>query len=321
MTDTPSPSAWKPLIDEWVDRESRVRPHTPIRPDSVRVRDAVEIDDQAYILVSFDTDRPWPAEEDTPGDERSRNTAVLQAARVRTPWSERDATRALSRYVASEANVCIHEHLLGTMRAWSGTIDVPAAKHVAVAFDDDHAVDATVVDGWFLAVAPSDRRIVSISIDGGDAIAVTHDAATDMYPDPSFQVASSADPMYFSPLDIRAVLPIVQWQRSGSTVVVATSIEQYDDGGVLRLRIDGIRLDDDTFVTWPMVALEADGQPMSSAVCGEFALADTISLDIGFKPWLAPESSKLLIRVEGMRGPSGQVDPVVLEVTLAQPRS
>ena len=87
------PSAWRPLIDEWVRRESQLRPHLPVVGDSVRVRDAVEVGDHAYVLLSYDVDSPWPAEEDDSSG-AGEHTAVIQAERVRQPWHERDSTRA-----------------------------------------------------------------------------------------------------------------------------------------------------------------------------------------------------------------------------------
>ena len=81
--------------------------------------------------------------------------------------------------------------------------------------------------------------------------------------------------MYFSPLDLRSVISLVQWKRSDDVVVVATCLEQYDEGGMLRLRIDGIRADDDTFVSWPRVMLEIDGNDMMKFDKSELKVADS----------------------------------------------
>ena len=122
--------------------------------------------------------------------------------------------------------------------------------------------------------------------------------------------------MYFSPLDLRSVIPIVQWVRSGEVVAVATCLEQYDEGGMLRLRIDGIRADDDTFVTWPTGTLAIDGEEIGSVVCGEYSLADTISLDIGFRPWLPTSAREMSVRIEGVRGAKGEIEPMTLAIRL-----
>lgn len=313
-TETQPPSAWRPLIDEWVRRESQLRPHLPVLGESVRVRDAVEVGDHAFVLLSYDVDSPWPKEEDveTEGHGGDR-TAVIQAERVRQPWHERDSTRARTAWQVPDATVIVHEHLLGSRRAFSG--QVGTGSEVELAFHDGEPVRATVVDGWFLAVADDERRVRSIAIDGGEVVDLEPAAVSNMLPDPTFARAGS-DAMYFSPLDLRTVHSIVQWQRVGEVVVVATCIEQYDEGGMLRLRIDGIRADDDTFVTWPRVSLEADGRELPSAVCGEYSLADTISLDIGFRPWLPADATTLSVRVEGVRGRDGEIAPVELSVDL-----
>ena len=60
-----------------VERERALHPAAPVRGDSVRVRDSLEVDDQAFVLVSYDVEYPWPQEEDTADDGRSLNTAVL----------------------------------------------------------------------------------------------------------------------------------------------------------------------------------------------------------------------------------------------------
>lgn len=308
------PSAWRPLIDEWVAREGQLRPHLPVLGDSVRVRDAVEVGDQAYVLLSYDVDSPWPKEEDVATPAGAEHTAVIQAERVRQPWHERDSTRARTAWRTSDGTVTVHEHLLGPRRAFSGQV-LADATTVTISFDEGDTVDATVVDGWFLAVVPEGRRAQHVALDGADATALERADVASMLPDPSFERAG-ADAMYFSPLDLRTVHSIVQWQRVGDVVIVATCMEQYDEGGMLRLRIDGIRADDDTFVTWPRVSLFVDDQELSSAVCGEYSLADTISLDIGLRPWLPAGASKLRVHVEGIRGAAGEVEPIDLDVKL-----
>jgi len=314
MTEQHPPSAWRPLIDDWVEREGQLRPHLPVLGDSVRVRDAVEVGDQAYVLVSFDVDSPWPAEEDVAGAPGGAHTAVIQAERVRQPWHERDSTRSRTAWRTVDGTVTIHEHLLGSRRAFSGQAPATSDK-VTLAFDQGEPVDATVVDGWFLAVVPEGRRAQGIGLDGEAVTDLERADAPSMLPDPIFARAG-ADAMYFSPLDLRTVHSLVQWQRARGVVLVATCLEQYDEGGMLRLRIDGIRADDDTFVHWPRITLMVDGQELPSAVCGEYSLADTISLDIGFRPWLPAGASRLTIIAEGIRGAEGEVDTVELEVAL-----
>ncbi len=311
------PSAWRPLIDEWVKRESQLRPHQPVVGDSVRVRDAVEVGDHAYVLLSYDVDSPWPAEEDD-SSAANAHTAVIQAERVRQPWHERDSTRARTAWRTTDGTVTVHEHLLGSRRAFSGQVPAGGGS-IELAFADGEPVAATVVDGWFLAVVGDDRRVQAIRVDDADTHELEAADAASLLPEPSFERAG-ADAMYFSPLDLRTVHSVVQWQRSGQVVVVATCIEQYDEGGLLRLRIDGIRADDDTFVSWPRVSLQVDGQDIASAVCGEYSLADTISLDIGFRPWLPAGARTLTIRVDGIRGERGEIGEVVLEAELAKPR-
>jgi len=308
------PSAWRPLIDEWVSREGQLRPHLPVRGESVRVRDAVEMGDQAYVLLSFDVDAPWPAAEDIAGGGGAEQTAVIQAERVRQPWHERDSTRATTAWRTTDGTVTVHEHLLGPRRAFSGQVPAGASK-VTIGFSEGEAVDATVVDGWFLTVVPGERRASSVSLDGRDQERLERSDPGGVLPDPTF-ARTAGDAMYFSPLDLRSVLPVVQWQRIGEIVVVATCLEQYDEGGVLRIRIDGTRADDDTFVTWPSVSLAIDGLELSSAVCGEYSLADTISLDIGFRPWLPADVEMVSMCVEGIRGAQGQIGPVELDLRL-----
>ncbi|MCB0880098.1 MAG: hypothetical protein KDC46_14090 [Thermoleophilia bacterium] len=309
------PSAWRPLIDEWVRRESQLRPHQPVVGESVRVRDAVEVGDHAYVLLSYDVDSPWPAEEDVAsGDAAAEHTAVIQAERVRQPWHERDSTRARTAWRTKDGAVTVHEHLLGTRRAYSGHV-AAGGGNVELSFEGGEPVDATVVDGWFLAVVGDERRVQSIAVDGSDAAALEAADVASLLPDPNFARAG-ADAMYFSPLDLRSVIPVIQWKRSRDVVVVATCIEQYDEGGMLRLRIDGIRADDDTFVSWPRVTLTVGGNELPSAVCGEYSLADTISLDIGFRPWLPAGATHLGIEVEGIRGAEGEIGTVEFEVSL-----
>lgn len=309
------PSAWRPLIDEWVQREGQLRPHLPVVGDSVQVRDAVEVGDHAYVLLSYDVDSPWPAEEDvTASGGAGAYTAVIQAERVRQPWHERDSTRARTAWRTSDGTITVHEHLLGAQRAFSGQVPASAGS-VTLTFSEGDAIDATVVDGWFLAVVPDSRRARQIAIDGSSATDLEPADFSSMLPDPSFE-RQGADAMYFSPLDLRTVHPLVQWQRVGGVVVVATCIEQYDEGGMLRLRIDGIRADDDTFVSWPRVSLSVDGHELPSAVCGEYSLADTISLDIGFRPWLPAGTTHVGITVDGIRGASGEIGTVEFEAAL-----
>jgi hypothetical protein len=318
MTNQP-PSAWRPLIDEWVEREGQLRPHLPVLGDSVRVRDAVEVGDHAYVLLSYDVDSPWPAEEDvSAGAGAVEHTAVIQAERVRQPWHERDSTRARTAWRTSDDVVMIHEHLLGSQRAFSGQV-AASGDRITLSFEGGDPAVATIVDGWFLAVVPDERRVMSISIDGAETVELEPADVSSMLPDPSFARAG-ADAMYFSPLDLRTVHPVVQWQRQSGIVVVATCIEQYDEGGMLRIRIDGIRADDDTFVSWPRVLLTVGGQELTSAVCGEYSLADTISLDIGFRPWLPAGTSSIGLRVESIRGAAGEIQPVDLDVSL-RPKS
>jgi hypothetical protein len=315
------PSAWKPLIDDWVERERQLRPHLPVKGESVRVRDAVEVGDQAYVLLSFDVDHPWPTEENL-GDSDARaagaHTAVLQAERNRLPWRERDSTRSASSWSDADDTVVVHEHLLGTRRAFSGSV-VAATEHVQLEFEDGDPVEATVVDGWFLAIVPDERRVRSVTLDEGTTIALRRSDVDALLAGSPFD-RDSSDAMYFSPLDLRSVIPIVQWVRSGDVVAVATCIEQYDEGGILRLRIDGVRTDDDTFVTWPAGTLEIDGKEIGSSVCGESALADTISLDIGFRPWLPTSAREIAVRIDSVRGAQGELrEPMVLAIRIPRP--
>jgi hypothetical protein len=214
--------------------------------------------------------------------------------------------------------VTIHEHQLGPRRAFSGQVRGEATR-VTLSFDEGDPIDATVVDGWFLAVVPEGRRAQRIALDGSEATELEPAESARLLPDPSFALAG-ADAMYFSPLDLRTVHSLVQWQRVDDVVVVATCIEQYDEGGMLRLRLDGIRADDDTFVAWPRVTLQVNGEELPSAVCGEYSLADTISLDIGFRPWLPAGADRLLVRVDCIRGAEGEIAPVELDVSLRPPR-
>jgi hypothetical protein len=319
VTKQPQPSAWSPLIDEWVEREAQLRPHLPVRGETVQVRDAVEVGDQAFVLVSFDVDHPWPAEEEVGAGATagSAHTAVIQAERARQPWLERDSTRAVGTWRTDHSEFVVNEHVLGSRRALSG--QVPAsAERVTLGFDDGEPLDATVVDGWFLAVVPEARRVQSIAAADSQPLNLFRADAESLLPDPMF-ARSGGDAMYFSPLDLRVVHPIVRWTRVGDVVAVVASIEQYDDGGMLRLRVDGVRTDDDTFVSWPKVVIRVDGDPVASAVCGEHALADTISLDVGFKPWFASDVSNVEVAVSGLRGGDGHIEPAVIE--FAVPRT
>jgi hypothetical protein len=323
---TDHPSAWKPLIDEWVARERRLHPDAPIRDESVRVRDSVEIDDQAFVLLSFDVNHPWPVEEDAPGDSRSANTAVLQAARVRQPWVERDATRALGELHTPDGQVRVYEHVLGARRAFSGSVAEAAlggGTEVELCFDDEHSARATVVDGWFLAIVPESwrlRRVLVPGAEGYDSELVRDDLGELLASAPE-RARSAAHAIYFSPLDLRSVMPLVQWQRAGAVVVVASSLEQYDQGGLLRLRIDGVRADDDLFVSWPSVSLRAGDKTLMSAVCGEYGMADTLTVDVGFRPWLSPDVDELVVRVSDLRGAEGPVEPIELRLSMRQTRA
>ncbi|MCW2956247.1 MAG: hypothetical protein JWO69_1116 [Thermoleophilia bacterium] len=310
MSDTRQPSAWSHLIGEWAAREAKLRPHLPVLADSVRVRDAVEVGDHAYVLLSFDVDSPWPSEEDVKG----AHTAVIQAERVRQPWHERDSTRAATTWRTTDGSLTVHEHLLGTSRVYTGQVDA-ADGAIKVHLEEGEPLDATVVDGWFLAVGGPKDRVAGINVTGSDVLELERVDVGSLLGDPTFARAAG-DAMYFSPLDLRSVIPLVRWTRHGDIVVVATCIEQYDEGGMLRIRIDGIRADDDTFVTWPRGILMADGVEIASAVCGEYSLADTISLDIGFRPWLPEGTKALTLRVEGVRGAQGEVDAIELDIPL-----
>jgi hypothetical protein len=314
MTSQQPPSAWRPLIDDWVKRETQLRPHLPVVGDSVRVRDAVEVGDHAYVLLSYDVDSPWPAEEDVRQAGGGEHTAVIQAERVRQPWHERDSTRSRTAWQATDGSVVVHEHVLDSRRAFSGSVSAGGTS-ISIDFDEGEPTQATLVDGWFLAVVPDGCRIRAVRVDEGESLELEAADVSSLLPDPSFARAG-ADAMYFSPLDLRTVHPVVQWKRSGDVVVVATCLEQYDEGGMLRLRIDGIRADDDTFVNWPRVMLMIGSSELPSAVCGEYSLADTISLDIGFRPWLPAGASQLGVMVEGIRGRTGEIEPIELEIDL-----
>jgi hypothetical protein len=313
-------SAWKHLVDEWVVREQELRPEAPIAPDTVEVRDAVEVDDQLFVLVSFDVAYPWPSEEDTSAQGRTHNTAVLQAARVRQPWIERDTSRASAQLVSEDGNVTISEHVLGARRAWSGYVS-DSWSRVTLHFSDGSSVDAAVVDHWFLWIGQDAHVLTAVSAgSGSEQLQLARTDVVDMVPGIGF-TRSGGDAMYFSPLDLRSVHPLVRWQRNGNLVVVASCLEQYDDGGILRLRIDGVRPDDDLFVSWPQVSIRVDGQPVASASCAEFAHKDTVTLDVGFRPWIAPDSGAMTIDVAGLRGVDGTMDPVTLELSAHDFRS
>lgn len=312
-------SAWSSLIEEWVARENKLQPHAPIDTSTVRVRDNVEIGDQMFILVSYDVEYPWPDDEDTEADGRHANTAVLQAQRVRTPWIEQDATRSHSVLSSDGGETMVFEHVLGRKRAFSGHAATEISS-VTLHFADGSDESVSVVGGWFLAVVAEDKHLKRVS---GGAGAEAFDHALEAG-EPDWMVASgfgrAADrTMYFSPLDLRSVRPIQHWERAGDIVVVATSVEQYDEGGLLRLRIDGIRSDDDVLVSWPKVRLSVDGSPVASGVCGEYSLGDTLSLDIGFRPWIS-DTSTLSISVEGLRGADGPVGTISFDVSLTKSR-
>lgn len=313
-------SAWKPLIDDWISRERRLRPDAQVRPDSVRVRDAVEIDDLAYVLLSYDVDHPWPAEEDMTGDQRSAQTAVLQARRVRQPWIERDNARSLSRYITPDGSVVVHEHLLGPRRALSGVVITPATT-ITLGFEGGDTASVDVVDGWFLFVTADSHRIETVTIvpekttDDAESQILIRDDVDDapMLEHPAF-FRTAGNSMYFSPLDLRKIHPLVCWERAGDVVIVAAAIEQYDEGGILRLRIDGIRRDDDAFVSWPTVTIKTQVGQFSSAICGEYGNADTATIDVGFKPYLDTSVETLTVQIEGLRGAQGPVAPISLDI-------
>jgi len=318
MTDEHQPSAWRPLIDDWVAREGQLRPHLPVRGESVRVRDAVEVGDQAYVLLSFDVENPWPSEENLgSGELGAFHTAVIQAERVRQPWHERDSTRALSTWRTEDGSVVVHEHMLGQRRAFSGQVQGDA-KVVTLGFEGGDPAEATVVDGWFLAVVPDQNRAASVTIDGADAAPLERSTESDPLLSGASFTRKAEEAMYFSPLDVRAVVPLVQWNREGAIVVVATSLEQYDEGGILRLRLDGIRVDEDTFVSWPRGSVVVDGKEVTSAICGGSYLQDTLSVDVGIKPWLPTGAQTITVRFDGLRGADGEVGPVEVEIRLPQ---
>ncbi|MBC7644015.1 MAG: hypothetical protein H7123_02735 [Thermoleophilia bacterium] len=308
-------SAWKTLVDEWVARERELYPEAPVQPATVKVRDSIEIGDQAFVLISYDVDVPWPTEEDTLAEHRGSNTAVLQAKRVRTPWVEEDATRALAQLTTTDGQCNVSEHVLGTRRAFSGFLP-DSMPTVTLHFDNGESSESTVVDGWFLAVVPEEWRLIEVAGTlSGEAWrqGLVRTDLADMISTPGF-ARSAGQAMYFSPLDIRNVMPVVRWERADNVVVVATSIEQYDDGGVVRLRIDGVRADDDLFTQWPKVSIDADGLPLASAICGEYGLADTVSIDVGFRPWTNPDDGKLTVSVRGLRGARGPVEKIVVSL-------
>ena len=307
-------SAWKAIVDDWVARERDLRPSAPIDPSSVEVRDAVEIGDAMFVLVSFDVVYPWPQEEDAADGDRARNTAVIQAARVRQPWLERDASRSCAHMESSDGKVLVNEHTLGDRRAWSGFV-ADGWDSLTLQFEDGTQRHVDVVDGWFLAVENEALRIAGISGPSGSSYEATLERrdTSDLLGSMEIERPASQVP-YFSPLDLRAVHPLVRWQREGNIVVVASSLEQYDEGGILRLRIDGVRSDDDLFVSWPEVVIDADGVPVQCAPCAEFSLKDTITIDIGFTPWVAPTHDDFRVVVRGLRGASGRVEPIMLEL-------
>lgn len=306
-------SAWKALIDEWSSREQRLHPDMPVRLGSIAVRDAVEVGDQVYVLISYDVDYPWPQEEDAPGEIRSENTAVIQAFRVRQPWVERDSSRALAHARGADGAVWVHEHPLGGRRAISARFDDRAIDAGVLVFDDGSEVDASVVEGWMLAIIENGREIVGVrGLAGGSEVYrgdLERDDVGEVLGGLEF-ARSAGRSMYFSPLDLRAVTPLIEWERVGDIVVVAVCLERYDDGGVLRLRIDGIRSDDDMFVSWPIVSLEVDGQQVPSAVCGESSFADTVAMDVGFRPPGMERMERIDVAVEGLRGHDGPVERV-----------
>lgn len=313
-------SAWKPIIDEWTSREARLHRDMPIKPDSVRVRDAVEIDDRAYVLVSYDVDHPWPQEEDT-DDGAAANTAVIQAARVRQPWIEQDSARALAHLRTAGGEAIVSEHPLGRSRAFSGNVR-GAVEHVVLEFDDGTTSKASVVDGWFLSVAPDARRLVALLLPGegdGNRLELDRDDSSDMFEAARF-TRSAGRSLYFSPLDLRGVVPLIQWERESDVVVVAVCLEQYDEGCVLRLRIDGTRVDDDIFVSWPVVTLEVDGQQLPTAIVGESTMADTISIDVGFRPALQPSTNAVTLTVSGLRGLHGPIDAITFRIDVSGQR-
>lgn len=311
-------TAWESVISDWVERERSMYPDAPIMQESVEVRDAIEIDDNAYVLVSYDVDYPWPKEEDAPGEARTLNTAVIKAHRVRQPWIERDASRAMVQSRTEDGVVMISEHPLGDRHAFSGRIEKDVDR-VRLEFDSGESAEAEIVDGWFLVVTPETSKLTAIvGLSKGEEKYRSERPVRDepaVMPGPSF-VRQAGRAMYFSPRDLRGVIPLAQWERVDGLVIVAVCLEHYDDGGILRLRIDGVRPDDDMLIEWPHVRLEVDGRPLASAVCGEYSLADTISMDIGFRPWLPSDVDTMTITVEGLRGPVSTVARTSLDVSL-----
>lgn len=314
-------SAWKSIVDDWVAREGDLRPSAPIDPSSVEVRDAVEIGDAMFVLVSFDVKYPWPQEEDASSGDRARHTAVIQASRVRQPWLERDASRSGAQLETADGKVVIHEHTLGDRRAWSGFVS-EQWQHVSLQFEDGSRRELAVVDGWFLAVEPELMRLHEVHgpADSSYCASLERRDTSDLLGSMELDRPASQVP-YFSPLDLRAVHPLVRWQREGNIVIVASSLEQYDEGGILRLRIDGVRADDDLFMSWPEVVIDADGVPVQCAPCAEFAHKDTVTLDIGFTPWVPPTHDHFRVIVRGLRGASGSVEPITLELAARDYRS
>jgi hypothetical protein len=206
----------------------------------------------------------------------------------------------------------VYEHLLGGHRAWSGYIEQSNAD-VTVHFERDNEMEVTVVDGWFLAIAPESWRITSLDVDGKTIELWRIEAGAELMADARFP-RSAGGAMYFSPLDLRAVTPIVTWQRQGDTVAVVSSVEQYDEGGIIRLRIDGVRVDDDCFLAWPRILVKGNEQLISSAACGEYALADTLQVDIGFKPWIPDNVDSVSVVIENLRSANGIVPPITVEI-------
>jgi hypothetical protein len=309
---TGNTSAWKTLIDVWADRERELHPDTPVLPDSIEVRDAVEHGDQVFVLISYDVEYPWPQEEDAPGEERNYNTAVIQGVRVRDPWIESDSARGLSTARTADGAVFVSEHPLGARRAISANFSGDIDEGVLV-FEDASEQTASVVEGWMLVLTDHNRKLASIrGLKGGSEAYsgdVERDDVSDVMSGMDF-TRSAGRSMYFSPLDLRSVTPLIQWERAEGIVVVAVCLERYDDGGVLRLRIDGIRSDDDMFVSWPIVSLEVNGKTVPSAVCGESSFADTVAMDVGFRPASMDGIERIRVRVEGLRGHDGPIAPM-----------
>ncbi len=321
---TEEPSAWNHIVADWVEAENGIRSEMPILGESTRVRDAIQHCDNAFILVSYDVAVPWPSEEDTPRERRGENNAVICAKRVRTPWMEYDNSRAALQQCTADGEVRVYQHMLGGRLALTGyttlTVEELAFRAEISGSSDEPISTARVIDGWFITVVSPDERPGCVSWVGDDGVEVVEQLVFVEEP-PRISATEgfkrdAGRSHYFSPLDLRAVYPLVRWQRSGRVTAVAVCVEKYDKGGILRIRLDGIMPDDDLFLTWPEVRLDVDGELYPSAVYGEYRNSDTVSMDIGFKPWRDIETSNLTVELSGLRGASGVIEPLKLELAL-----